>query len=90
MDNNEIITNEEVVEIASEENAQVCLKKSFKVAAGIGLAAIAGMIVYKYAAKPILAKIKANKEQSESSQVIIIDNDEVVVENDKESGDEES
>ena len=49
---------EEVIE--TTEN-----KSGFKVAAGIGLAALGSIIAYKYVVKPIIAKIKAQKEQIE-------------------------
>ena len=62
MDTNEIMLNDEVME-ATEEIATAGSEKGFKVVAGVGLAVIAGVIVYKYVAKPIIAKIKARKEQ---------------------------
>ena len=37
--------------------------KGFKVAAGVGLAVLAGVVIYKYVGKPMIAKIKAQKEQ---------------------------
>lgn len=61
MDTNEIMTNEEVIETA-EEIVQNGSGKGFKVAVGIGLAVLAGVIVYKYVAKPMMTKIKAQKE----------------------------
>lgn len=64
MDTNEIIANEEVIEIA-EELAIADFGKGFKIATGIGLAVLAGVIAYKYIAKPLLAKIKAVKEEQE-------------------------
>lgn len=64
MDANEIMTNEEVV-LATEEIATAGSGKGFKVAAGIGLAVLAGGIAYKYIAKPLMAKIKDKKNQPE-------------------------
>ena len=63
MDTNEIMTNEEVIE-TTEEIVKTGFGKGFKVVAGIGLAALAGGMAYKYVVKPVVAKIKAKKEQS--------------------------
>ena len=57
MENNEILTNEEIVNASSG--------KGFKVAVGIGLAVLAGVVAYKYIGKPLLAKIKAKKEETQ-------------------------
>lgn len=62
MDTNEIMVNEEVIEM-TEEIATASSGKSFKVAAGIGLTVLGGFVAYKYVIKPIMAKIKAKKEQ---------------------------
>lgn len=61
MDTNEIMANEEVVETA-EEIVEVSSGKGFRIAAGIGLAVLAGVIAYKYVAKPMIAKFKAQRE----------------------------
>ena len=59
---NEILTNENVVETAEEvvETANSC--KGMKIAAGVGGAVILGAIAYKFIVKPIIAKVKAEKE----------------------------
>lgn len=62
MDTNEIMVNEEVIEV-TEEIANASFGKGFKVAAGIGLTALGGFVAYKYVIKPVMAKIKAKKEQ---------------------------
>lgn len=62
METNEIMTNEEVIE-TTEEIVKAGTGKWFKVAAGVGLAVLVGGLAYKYVAKPIVAKIKAKKEQ---------------------------
>ncbi len=49
----------------TEEIATAGSGKVFKVAAGVGLAALGSVIAYKYVVKPIVAKIKAKKEQQE-------------------------
>lgn len=66
MENNEILTNEEVME-TTEEIVNASSGKGFKVAAGIGLAVLAGVVAYKYIGKPLLAKLKAKKKRSRRS-----------------------
>lgn len=61
MENNEIMVNEEVME--ATEIATSGAGKGFKIAAGIGLAALGSVIAYKYVVKPIVAKIKDKKAQ---------------------------
>ena len=66
MENNEIMNNnEEVIETTTEEIVNASSGKGFKVAAGIGLAVLAGVVAYKYIGKPLLAKIKAKKEETQ-------------------------
>jgi len=62
MNTNEIRVNDEVIEV-TEEIATAGSRKGFKVAVGIGLAVLGGVAAYKYVIKPIVAKIKAKKEQ---------------------------
>ena len=64
METNEIMNNEEVIETTAEEVTKVSSGKGFKVAAGIGLAVLVGVIAYKYVGKPVIAKIKAKKEEA--------------------------
>jgi hypothetical protein len=64
MENNEILTNEEVMK-TTEEIVNASSGKGFKVAAGIGLAVLSGVVAYKYIGKPLLAKIKAKKEETQ-------------------------
>ena len=64
MENNEILTNEEVME-TTEEIVNASSGKGCKVAAGIGLAVLAGVVAYKYIGKPLLAKLKAKKEEKQ-------------------------
>lgn len=71
MENNEIMVNEEVME-ATEEIATAGASKGFKVAIGVGLAAVGGVIAYKYVVKPLIAKIKAKKAQSEIDEESVI------------------
>lgn len=64
MEANEIMVNEEVIETA-EEIATSGPSKGFKIAAGVGIAALVGGLAYKFIAKPIVAKIKAKKAEKE-------------------------
>ena len=62
MDTNEIMVNEEVIE-TTEGIATASSGEVFKVAAGVGLTVLGGFVAYKYVIKPVMAKIKAKKEQ---------------------------
>ncbi len=65
MDANEIMTNEEVAETVTEELAVAGSScKGIKVAAGIGIVLVCGVIIYKFAAKPMLAKLKTKKPEA--------------------------
>lgn len=66
MENTEIMNNE-VIEV-TEEIAKTGLSKGVKVAAGIGLTVVVGVIAYKYVGKPVIAKIKAKIEQKKTSE----------------------
>ena len=59
---NEILTNENVVETAEEVVETVNSCKGMKIMAGVGGAVILGVIAYKFIVKPIIAKVKAEKE----------------------------
>lgn len=60
METNEMM-NEGVIETA-EEFVKGNSGKGIKVAAGIGIVVLAGVLAYKYVAKPMIAKIKSKKE----------------------------
>ena len=64
METEKIITNEEIIETA-EKITEASSGKVLGVAAGIGLATLAGVIVYKYVAKPAIAKFKAKRDGSD-------------------------
>ena len=75
MNNNEIMVNEEVMEVT--EIATSGAGKGFKIAVGIGLTALGGVIAYKYVLKPIVAKIKTKKAQQEiDGETIYLEDDE--------------
>ena len=61
MEENNVLNNEEVMEV-TEKITNRDSKKGIKIAAGIGLTVLTGIIVYKYVLKPVAAKIKAKKE----------------------------
>ena len=84
METNEIMNNEEVMETTTEEIVKASSGKGFKVAASVGLAVLA---IYKYVGKPMIAKIKAQKEQ----QIIDAEwenSDEPNIESEKEESEE--
>ena len=76
MNNNEIMNNE-VVEATEEVIENAGLSKGVKIAAGIGLSVVVGVVVYKYVAKPVIANIKAQIEQkkmaAEENTVLLCD-----------------
>ena len=69
MDTNEIMVNEEVIE-TTEGIATASSGKGFKVAAGVGLTVLGGFVAYKYVIKPVMAKIKAKKEQQRINEEV--------------------
>ena len=63
MNTNEIMTNKEVIE-TTEGIATANSGNGIKMAAGIvALAVLGGVGAYRYIVKPMVAKIKAKKEQ---------------------------
>lgn len=87
METNEIMNNEDVMETTTEDVVEAGSGGGFLVAAGVGLAVLAGVVIYRYVGKPIIAKIKAQKEQ----QVIDAeweDSDEPNIESEKEESEE--
>lgn len=80
MNNNEIMNNE-VIETAEE----VIESKGIKIAAGVGLSVVVGVVVYKYVAKPVIANIKTQIKQKkmaaeDEEKVIVVDESDVVTE----------
>lgn len=83
--NNTEIMNNEVIEATEEVIENTGMSKGIKVAAGIGLSVVVGVIVYKYVAKPVIANIKTQIEQKKMAaeeQTIILDESDVVEEDD--------
>ena len=62
MENNEIMVADEVLEGVDMIDTQSS-GTGWKIAAGVGVAALVGGLIYKFVAKPIIAKVKAKKEQ---------------------------
>ena len=82
MENTEIMNNE-VIEATEEVIENTGMSKGIKRAAGIGLIVLAGAIVYKDVARPIIANIKARIEQKKMAareQTIIVDESSVETE----------
>lgn len=79
MDTNEIIT-EEVTEVLTNEMVDAGgMSKGLKAAMGIGAAALCGWLIYRYAVRPIVAKVqekKANADNEVSDEEPETDNSE--------------
>ncbi len=75
MENTEIMNNE-VME-TTEEIVETGMSKGIKVTVGIGLAVVGGVIAYRYLAKPLIAKIKANldRKKMETEEETTFDSD---------------
>ena len=83
MENTKIMNNE-VIEATEDVIENTGMNKGIKVAAGIGLSVVVGVIVYKYVAKPVIANIKAQIEQKKMAaegQAIVMDESDVETEN---------
>ncbi len=62
MNTNEIMVNEEIIE-TTEGIATAGSGNGIKKVVGTGLTLLVGFVAYKYVIKPVVAKIKAKKEQ---------------------------
>jgi hypothetical protein len=62
MNTNEIMVNEKVIE-TTEGIATASSGNGIKKVVGTGLTLLVGFVAYKYVIKPVVAKIKAKKEQ---------------------------
>ena len=62
MENTEIMNND-VIEATEEVIENTGMSKGIKIAAGVGLSVVVGYVLYKYVAKPVVAKIKARINQ---------------------------
>lgn len=82
MDNTKIMDNE-VIEVTEEVVENAGMSKGIKIAAGIGLSVIVGVVVYKYVAKPVIANIKAQinqKKMATAEQEMYVDESDSVSE----------
>ena len=83
MEENKILDDDGVMNEESEETTEVVTEESsgkgLAVAIGIGVTALVGGLVYRFVAKPLIAKYKARKEQKKYSEV---ESEEPVVEYD--------
>lgn len=71
MENNEVLNNEEVIETTQEvltESGDGSL-----IAAGVGLGLLASVVAYKYAIKPIVAKIKKHRQDKQDQTAFFDD-----------------
>lgn len=69
----EILTNENVIETTEEVIETVDSCKGIKIAAGVGGAVILGVIAYKFIVKPIVAKLKAEREDTIETEAENVD-----------------
>lgn len=63
MDNNEIVTNDEVNE-TTEEIVSSESNNAVKIAAIVGAVGLISAVAYKFVVKPIIAKVKAKKQDN--------------------------
>ena len=68
METNEIMTNAEDIMDVTEEVATCGGSKTLKIAGVVTGAALVGVAVYKYAIKPLWAKLKAKHEAKKASK----------------------
>lgn len=83
MNNNEIMNNE-VIEATEDVIENTGSIKGAKIAAGVGLSIVAGVVVYKYVAKPVVANIKnkiKHKKMATEEEITIIEESDIIVEN---------
>lgn len=68
METNEIMTNTEDIMDVTEEVATCGGSKTLKIAGVVTGAALIGVVAYKYAIKPLWAKLKAKHEAKKASK----------------------
>ena len=68
METNEIMTNAEDIMDVTEEVATCGRSKTLKIAGVVTGAALIGVAAYKYAIKPLWAKLKAKHEAKKASK----------------------
>lgn len=73
MESNEIMENEEVVEAAEEVVTKANSGKVFKMATGIGLVVLTGVIIYKYVRPVVYAKLKPVEKTAVDEKPAVIE-----------------
>lgn len=63
METNEILNNDEIVEEATEQAVKAASGKGMKTVVGFGIGVLAGILIYRYIAKPIANTFRAKKNQ---------------------------
>ncbi|MCD8158561.1 MAG: hypothetical protein LUD77_06645 [Clostridiales bacterium] len=85
---NDILNNDEVIETTVEAVTKTDCNKTFKTAATAGLVIFGGIVIYKFIAKPAIAKFKNRKKKSaEEAEVAMVD-DEIVDETEEDDKEE--
>lgn len=76
MENTKVM-NDEVIEVSEEVIENTGMSKGLKIAAGVGLSVIVGVVVYKYVAKPVIANIKSkiNQKKMAAEEQTMFDED---------------
>lgn len=68
METNEILSNNEIVEETTEQVTKAVSEKGMKTVVGFGIGVLAGMLIYRYIAKPIVATFRARKNQMQMEE----------------------
>lgn len=68
METNEILSNDEIVEEATEQVTKAVSGKGVKTVVGFGIGVLAGMLIYRYIAKPIAATLRAKRNQMQMQE----------------------
>lgn len=68
METNEILSNNEIVEETTEQVTKAVSGKGMKMVVGFGIGVLAGMLIYRYIAKPIAATFRAKKNQMQMEE----------------------
>lgn len=73
MESNEIMENEEIVVAVEEAATKANSGKVFKMAAGIGLVVLTGVIIYKYVRPVVCAKLKPVEKTAVDEKPTVIE-----------------
>jgi hypothetical protein len=75
MEENNVMNNEEVIETTTEEIVKASSSNGLKTATTIGLAMIAGALVYRFVVAPGMTKVKIWKANRKQSNEVVSDYD---------------